>query len=190
MSWQEELKIWVANRKFKLPEGKYPIILCEGPDGAGKSFIIDTLMNLIKHCFMLHTSAPIKKNYGDYFKNLLLKNIEFIKILEQPFIADRFHIGEAVYGSIYRNCLLDYKDIEEELLKLNAKQLFVKADANVLIERLKNRGDWYVKAEDVVLILNRYEEELEKSKLPTFIIDTTHNVTPENFENLLQFILK
>lgn len=28
MSWQEELKIWVANRKFKLPEGKYPIILC------------------------------------------------------------------------------------------------------------------------------------------------------------------
>lgn len=47
-----------------------------------------------------------------------------------------------------------------------------------------------MKAEDVVLILNRYEEELEKSKLPTFIIDTTHNVTPENFENLLQFILK
>ena len=109
---------------------------------------------------MLHTSAPIKKEYGDYFKNLLLKNIEFMKILEQPFIADRFHIGEAVYGSIYRNCLLDYKDIEEELLKLNAKQLFIKADTEVLIDRLKKRGDWYVKAEDIVLILNRYEEEL------------------------------
>ena len=34
------------------------------------------------------------------------------------------------------NCLLDYKDIEEELLKLMQKW-FVKADANVLIKDLK-----------------------------------------------------
>ena len=85
---------------------------------------------------------------------------------------------------------MDYKDIEEELLKLNAKQLFVKADTEVLIDRLKKRGDWYVKAEDIVLILNRYEEELAKSKLPTFIIDTTNNIKLEDFENLLHFILK
>ena len=188
MSWKEELESWARSNNLELPKDKYPLILCEGPDAAGKSFVIDILMEIINHCFLLHTSAPTKGNSKNYYKNLLNKSIELFEVLNQPLIADRFHIGEAVYGSIFRNYNLKYSYMEDELLRLGAKQIFITAKEEVLVERLQKRGDWYIKTDDINPILTRYKEELAKTKIPTYTLDTTNNLTPKDIEKLLKFI--
>lgn len=184
INWQE----WLKEENIEVPKGVNPIISCEGVDASGKSSTIEILLDVIKHTFLLHTSAPLKGSTVDYYQKVLKQSVELMKVLNQPFIADRFHIGEAVYGSIFRGYEFNYEEIEEELLKLGAKHIYVKADEEVILERLRKRGDWYIKLEDVRPIMQKYEEELKKSKLPIYVLDTTNDIQPEDIKNLIKFI--
>lgn len=145
-------------------------------------------MEIMKHTFLLHTSAPIKGSTGEYYKEILSKSLELIKVLNQPFIADRFHIGETVYGSIFRGYNLDYTNIERELIHLGVKQIYITATVEVLVDRIKKRGDWHIAVEDIKPLVKRYEDELKKSTLPTYTLDTSNDIQPEDIKDLIQFI--
>lgn len=186
--WHE----WWKEQNITLPQ-KYPRIIFEGCDASGKTTIQEIMKEIIRHAFIIHTSAPTKGNSKEYFSSLLEKLIEFIDIINQPLFVDRFHIGELVYGSVFRPETIDEAveeklyDMEKDLLRQDVKILYVTASPETIVKRIQNRGDWYVKVSDVEDILARYEKALAKSKLPIFRLDTTNNYSPEDIKKLILF---
>lgn len=186
--WHE----WWKEQNITLPQ-KYPRIIFEGCDASGKTTIQEIMKEIIRHAFIIHTSAPTKGNSKEYFSSLLEKLIEFIDIINQPLFIDRFHIGELVYGSVFRPETIDEAvekklyDMEKDLLKQDVKILYVTASPETIVKRIQNRGDWYVKVSDVEAILNGYEKALAKSRLPIFRLDTTNNYSLEDIKNLILF---
>lgn len=186
--WNE----WWKEQNITLPK-KYPKIIVEGCDASGKTTIQEVMKEIIRHSFIVHTSAPTKGNSKEYFSSLLDKLMEFMDIINQPIFLDRFHIGELVYGSIFRPETIDETvekrlyDMENTLLKQDVKMLYVTASSETIVKRIQNRGDWYVKVSDVEDILARYEKALAKSKLPIFRLDTTNNYSPEDIKKLILF---
>jgi thymidylate kinase len=183
---------WWKEQNITLPK-KYPKIIVEGCDASGKTTIQEVMKEIIRHSFIVHTSAPTKGNSKEYFSSLLDKLMEFMDIINQPIFLDRFHIGELVYGSIFRPETIDEAvekrlyDMENTLLKQDVKMLYVTASSETIVKRIQNRGDWYVKVSDVEDILARYEKALAKSKLPIFRLDTTNNYSPEDIKKLILF---
>lgn len=186
--WHE----WWKEQNITLPQ-KYPRIIFEGCDASGKTTIQEIMKEIIRHAFIIHTSAPTKGNSKEYFSSLLEKLIEFIDIINQPLFIDRFHIGELVYGSVFRPETIDEAvekklyDMEKDLLRQDVKILYVTASPETIVKRIQNRGDWYVKVSDVEAILNGYEKVLAKSRLPIFRLDTTNNYSLEDIKNLILF---
>lgn len=186
--WHE----WWKEQNITLPQ-KYPRIIFEGCDASGKTTIQEIMKEIIRHAFIIHTSAPTKGNSKEYFSSLLEKLIEFIDIINQPLFVDRFHIGELVYGSVFRPETIDEAvekklyDMEKDLLRQDVKILYVTASPETIVKRIQNRGDWYVKVSDVEAILNGYEKALVKSRLPIFRLDTTNNYSLEDIKNLILF---
>lgn len=186
--WHE----WWKEQNITLPQ-KYPRIIFEGCDASGKTTIQEIMKEIIRHAFIIHTSAPTKSNSKEYFSSLLEKLIEFIDIINQPLFIDRFHIGELVYGSVFRPETIaeavekKLYDMEKDLLRQDVKILYVTASPETIVKRIQNRGDWYVKVSDVEAILNRYEKALAKSRLPIFRLDTTNNYSLEDIKNLILF---
>ncbi len=186
--WHE----WWKEQNITLPQ-KYPRIIFEGCDASGKTTIQEIMKEIIRHVFIIHTSAPTKGNSKEYFSSLLEKLIEFIDIINQPLFVDRFHIGELVYGSVFRPETIDEAvekklyNMEKDLLKQDVKILYVTASPETIVKRIQNRGDWYVKVSDVEAILNGYEKALAKSRLPIFRLDTTNNYSLEDIKNLILF---
>lgn len=186
-------KKWLEKKNITLPN-IYPKVIIEGSDGVGKSTIIDILTTIVKHSFIVHTSAPPRGNGKCYYNTLLLQIVDLMKCLKQPIFIDRFHIGELVYGSIFRPETID-KEVEEQLYKMeemllkeNVKMIYIKADINTVIQRVKERGDWYIKPENIKTIMNKYDEKLRKSKLPIYTLDTSNNITGKDILNVMKFI--
>jgi len=189
MEWKTtQWQNWLVQNHITLPSDVYPVINVEGPDCGGKTSVLNILLDVIKHSFFLHTSAPTKGSSPEYYEKILYKGLELIDLLRQPILIDRYHIGEAVYGSLFRGHKADFSVLESELAKRRMKNVYVTASSRVLIERMEKRGDWYIKTHDLERITSRYEEELQKSILPTYVLDTTNNITQEDVRKLLQFI--
>lgn len=109
---------------------KNKFIIIEGPDNVGKT----TLINGIKNYFNDYTFHTIhysnvkqestekvieysKKMYKEMF-SYMLNSIKFNK---SGIICDRSHIGEMVYGPIYRNYTGEYViDIEKEFSNIKS----------------------------------------------------------------------
>lgn len=114
--------------------------------------------------------------------------MDLIESLDQPIVLDRFHIGEKVYGKIFRGYDFNEVELDERLHSMGAKHLFVTAEERVLINRLNKRGDWYVNQSDIGVILDSYEKELWHSQLDLHVFDTSEEITEEDFARLLKFI--
>lgn len=92
---------------------KAKIIIIEGLDHTGKTTLIKSLRRQIKNhkVFGLASSNPPKgvddKWSHDHYYVMLQKTVSLMAS-GWTIIADRFHIGETVYGPIYRNSDTDY----------------------------------------------------------------------------------
>lgn len=60
--WHE----WWKEQNITLPQ-KYPRIIFEGCDASGKTTIQEIMKEIIRHAFIIHTSAPTKGNSKEYF---------------------------------------------------------------------------------------------------------------------------
>lgn len=144
------------------------IIHCSGMDCTGKSTICKKLSELLK-CPIQHFDKPKdlddgKKQYFDFQKNINSnKNI----------ICDRYHDGEYIYAPLYRGYEADYlHEFENELRK--SPYLFVNtiASLNTIIERIKTRGEDFVKEEHYQNVLDLFERYIEKQSMPYIKINT------------------
>jgi len=134
-----------------------PIIILEGVDGSGKS----TLANKLAAAGEKAGLNVIREHRGP-IKQTVIE--EYVKPLfeigpNDLLIADRWHVGELIYGPLYRGISLAKPHLEaiEGLLDmLHAVRVIVTAPLPVIRNRLEARGEDYLKPEHVEHVHGAY----------------------------------
>ncbi|MNM94375.1 SPBc2 prophage-derived uncharacterized protein YorR [compost metagenome] len=163
----------------------YMIILgVTGCDGVGKTTLVSNLEK--KTGFeSKHFDKPkdMKDGKEQYFG--FLNELDDSK---EGIILDRFHEGEWVYAPLYRGYEADYmRELEREITKKhNFLHVYVKAELETIIERTRIRGEDFVKEEHFQVVLNYFDEYMNKQALPYIEIDTTHGKGKENTKRIVK----
>lgn len=134
-----------------------PIIILEGVDGSGKSTlakqICDASPILVR---MEHRGVPLLDVKDEY-----LTPLDEVKD-DELFLADRWHLGELIYGPLYRgssqlmwnpNVLAA---VSQKLNELKFVGVVLAPPLEVVQKRLTVRGEDYLKPEDVEKVYNEY----------------------------------
>lgn len=137
-----------------------PIIILEGVDGAGKSTLAKKIAALSPLPVRLEHRGEIKSTpEEEYIKPLMYSRDD------ELIIADRWHVGEMIYGPIYRGKSLvagDYNRIIEGLLDtLGAAKVILSPSLKVVRNRLAKRGEDYLQPNDVAAVHAFYETYAE-----------------------------
>ena len=126
------------------------LIVVEGVDGAGKS----TLIQKLTHTDVIHC-GPIKKHpMQEYIEPLLKYDGSY------DMVCDRLHVGELVYGPIYRgeSKLTEggRRFIEMFLESRGALKLILDAPLDEIQRRLEHRGEDFLRPEDLERVWRFY----------------------------------
>lgn len=154
-----------------------PMIIIEGVDGSGKSTLAEKLAKASPlPVRMEHRGVPEKKIEDEYLAPLLkVGNDELV-------IADRWHVGETIYGPLYRGHseLLNRPNlnrvIEGVLDDIGTVRVILSPPLRTVKSRLKKRGEDYLQPEHVKLVHNQYETfaaKNEKYQLISKVTDKT-----------------
>jgi thymidylate kinase len=132
-----------------------PIIILEGIDGSGKSTLAQRLLAASPIETFIEHRGPIKGSVRDEYFEPLLK-LRYDQLL----ITDRWHVGEMIYGPIYRGVSLVRPvvgELETMLDKLNAVRLILSPPLETVLDRLRERGEDYLQPEHVEPVYKFYE---------------------------------
>lgn len=145
------------------------LIAVEGPDGAGKSTFVELLRKLMiedgRSPEVRHSGPPELWPVSEYE----LGTQDYRPGRGQDIIYDRLHVGEQVYGPIYRGKGMspgEYEHVTAWLNRLGLVTIFVFPPIDDVRMNLIDRGDAMVKAEDLRAIFNGYTQQLFRYKLP------------------------
>jgi len=176
-------------------------VIIEGPDNVGKSTLIQNLKNSLNDMVfhVLHCSNVKQKNQDaiiKYNKNLYFQMLDLMfHMSTKPstgMICDRSHLGEMVYGPIYRGYSGDYVlDIENSFRHIGPvfDNLFLVTlidEPENLITRedgLSFSTDLQKKQREIDLFKNAHEKSGIKYKLLL-------NIKDHNEEQALHAVLK
>lgn len=135
-----------------------PLIIIEGIDGSGKS----TLANMIQE--VAQNNYNVIRAHRGPMKGSVVE--EYVKPLFEVgpndlLIADRWHVGEMIYGPIYRG--VSYVDsvlehIENILDDLAAVKIVMLTPREIVRERLAGRGEEFLKEKDFDQVYDFYEK--------------------------------
>jgi thymidylate kinase len=172
-------------------------ILVEGMDGAGKS----TLCKLIEerfdgNTFFAHWTAPPRElslqEKIAYMNKVHEQGLKLSRTLKNHIIFDRFHISDLVYLPLFsggENPSSWWYD--HRLYQDGWKMVYVVASPHTIERRLRQRGDWFIKIEDVRDVYDKYSSVIGLSKIPTFIYHSDNHdekVIAEQNEKLFKFL--
>ncbi len=156
------------------------LLIVEGVDCAGKTWVTHQLLKkldrtmLIKHGTRPKTGTPEELNE---LKDTYTAMYGIHRDLEQDgmkLIMDRYYPSELIYSNIMRNYDASedpyYDELENKILKIPHLLIFVTADWDVLVRRLKERGDDYIDESQLKRLLERYQDWLQTTHLRTNII--------------------
>jgi len=135
------------------------LIVLEGVDGAGKTTLTQRIMSTLPAETLRLHSGPLK---GDPLKEYLWRLRAYQPDSYQNIICDRWHVGELIYGPLFRGQskltpeMLTY--IEMFLDKLGAYKLVVTADLMTIRQRLTDRGENLLATNDVGMVWDFYNE--------------------------------
>jgi len=134
-----------------------PIIIIEGIDGSGKS----TLATMIEK--VASSKYEVVRAHRGPMQGSVVE--EYVAPLfevkpNQLLIADRWHVGEMIYGPIYRG--ISYVDsvlehIESILDDLAAIKIVMLTPREIVKARLLDRGEDYLKPQDFDEVFDFYE---------------------------------
>ena len=164
------------------------LICISGMDCTGKSTLCNLLSKKLQNCPVIHFDKPKNKEDGkqQYFN--FLQKYDFIN---QDIICDRFHDGEHVYAPIYRGYESDYlQELEIELKKIPFLFINTTANLEVIKQRINNRGEDFVQEEHYQLILDKFNEFLNKQSMPYIKIDTSNGDIDLYIKKILESINK
>jgi hypothetical protein len=136
------------------------VVVIEGVDKTGKSSLARGL-----HAALGWPVEKFGPPRGDAAR-------EYLAALRQagPFIADRFHLGESVYGPIYRGTQpmhpWSVRQIEEALMRRGALLVLMTDDPADISRRFNALGEDFAKVEHVAELVRRFDELWERSVLP------------------------
>jgi len=160
------------------------LIILEGLDLAGKSYIAEQLLKRLPHCYyMKHGNRPqgktaeelaaIKKTYYH-----MMDAWHAIDSGNNNMIFDRFYPSELVYSFPKRGYEafqdMGYKDMENWLLS-NFEQvvvLYIYTSKEEMTARFKIRGDDYMEPEDIDILLTRYNAFIAGTRLACYQVQS------------------
>lgn len=152
------------------------LIILEGCDGVGKTTFAQTLHEEL--CKWGEPDEVVMRSSGPFDGDPLDEYIHRLKYMPNTgrhVIADRWHWGELVYGPIFRKMsrmtVNEFKFIEQYLNLCGALVVSMTLPKEVIVERLKTRGDDMVKAQHVDRILRGYARVREMTMLPYMNLD-------------------
>lgn len=131
------------------------IIIVEGPDGSGKDTFIENLVKLtgVRHVrgssFEISQGGPDKMY--EKWMNMLLE--------EDDIIINRFCYSNLVYGPMYGYPTITKEQAREinELVNDRAIVYYIDADTDIIVDRIKKRGDDDIKPEEIKDLQASYE---------------------------------
>lgn len=109
------------------------LIIIEGTDNTGKDTLISKLLEKFPTVTLIHCGKPYSKKYSSKEQDELF-NVYINNILNGSYdnthaiIMNRSHIGEYVYGVLYRNRIVD--EVGNMIIKLN-KKLSLRNDLDI-----------------------------------------------------------
>ncbi len=172
------------------------IILLEGPDKAGKSSLAKMLSERLEIPIKKHSHCQSAQEAFGCAKQVLY---EYKKELDRPTqIWDRFYYpSDLIYGPIVAgyeipNALrvLYSTEIQQALSQYNTLIIHCTADPEILIERLKRDGDYYIEERHVREIVKGYRKFFETCLLPTITIDSSEISVNEMVSQAINAILR
>lgn len=145
------------------------IIIIEGPDNTGKNTLINEILDNNEIVKIIHCSKPKpSKNvlFEQYlsFKRLAEEAIkDYIANSDEILVYNRFHIGEYVYGQIYRN---ENPEQILEIIKLIEKEILstIPQDDILYIQLLSTSSELLRKNDDNKSLSNANIELIKKEQ--------------------------
>lgn len=155
------------------------LILVEGPDGAGKSTLVDALQTAVMTdhgtATTTHAGPPRRHPILEYEVPLWRYRPDSRRVR----ICDRWHWGERVYPTIFsrRTELTDavWAHIELFLRSRGAVVVHVTAHPDTLRERLLRRGDPDVSPAAAAHAARLFQHTARQSILPHVTVDETYS---------------
>lgn len=152
------------------------LIVLEGCDGTGKTTLAKFLSRVLK-ADIVHCTKDTPNDY-DFFYQIISAAIT------ENIIADRFCYGQFVYQKESDRKLTKklLHRLEADMLKANAKLIFVTAPKHLIEARLAARCE--ITDIPVEKIVNRFEDLMKESILPVIRYDTGFNWVDDREELL------
>lgn len=167
------------------------LIIFEGMDRTGKDTQIENLSNHLGGAEVIHFGLPPKGTIESQFE-FFVEQFKYANENRDKYIIwNRSHLGEAVYGYLYRNWYYGYifelEKVYEDLLK-NAVLILCDAEVEDVLSRddgesLSDKKDNKEKER------NRFIAVVEKSEVPSKIILNASSYSIEELtEKMISYI--
>lgn len=139
------------------------VVILEGVDKTGKTTVANELRDILGWPIIKHSQPkPPLTAYEEY--NMTLDRVT------GPFIADRFHLGEHVYGPLYRGTPVPSNGVvvpfECRLMARGALMIYMTDAAEPIMARWREHKEDFATENRLRAMLRAYENEFEASLLP------------------------
>lgn len=121
-----------------------PIIVLEGPDGSGKTTVAEAIRELYPRLYKSLRCGPPSPDSEPYWQyDGVLNQAEEFDYDGKIVVIDRLHVGELVYGRIFRGrsrlSIEEAQWIDERLIRLGAVRAAFMPSTKILLERQHRR---------------------------------------------------
>lgn len=145
-----------------------PLILLEGVDGAGKSTLADTIADIQKSMnkkvTVLHR-GPMK---GSVLEEYIDPLLDYDPASGETLILDRWHVGEMIYGPLYRGKTALSPGwamyIENLLAARGAAKVVMTTNLDTLAKRLVAKKEDFLQPEHLAHVNSMYAKWVKKNE--------------------------
>lgn len=160
-------------------------LVIEGCDCVGKTTLINSIVkNCDRNFKLFHFQRPPENmavsQVREFQKQMFFVHANYL-IHDNDVIFDRYHIGELVYGKLYREYDIDYIDDLEKLIKEHCILICMSCNREQIDKRFDNKG---MPRYDLEKVNNLFIKYCKLSKLRKIFIDTSNNTPQQTLEEL------
>ena len=160
-------------------------LVIEGCDCVGKTTLINSIVKNSDRSFkVFHFQKPPESmatfQVMEFQKHMFFVHSNYL-IHDTDIIFDRYHIGELIYGKLYREYDVDYIAELEKLIKEHCILICMSCNREQIEKRFDNKG---MPRYDLEKVNNLFIKYCKESKLRKIFIDTSNNTPQQTLEEL------